>query len=520
MGPFHRFLYRLYVLCVNERKPVTLKNLMMLSSVVLLGTLFCGALADDVIVLGDSDWESEIGKYPTALVKFYAPWCGHCKRLAPEYEKAATTLKKADPPVALIKVDCTTESSTCSKYGVSGYPTLKIFKDGEKTKDYDGPREKDGIVRKMLKEAGPVSKKLESADDAKAFIGKDSVGVIGYFSGEDSSLAKAFLRAADGLPDVRFAHTVSDDVKSAMDQSEESIVLYRPKVLQSKFEDAVVKCTETNTQKIKSFISSEALGLCGERNQGNAANFEKPLFVAYFNVDYERNPKGTNYWRNRVMKVGKKLRDAGESLYFAISDLGEMSRELEECGISDKSGNKPVVCAYDSKGKKYKMEADFSMDTFEQFVKDVQAGKIENHMKSEPLPEGNDEPGKVKILVAKNFDEIVNDETKDVLVEFYAPWCGHCKSLAPKYDELAEKLKDEPNIVIAKMDATANDVPSNYEVKGFPTIYFAPKGNKESPKSYEGGREVDDFIAYLKKESTDGITTVGGKKKKKSKTEL
>ena len=44
--------------------------------------------------------------------------------------------------------------------------------------------------------------------------------------------------------------------------------------------------------------------------------------------------------------------------------------------------------------------------------------------------------------MGKNFDEIVNDEDKDVLIEFYAPWCGHCKSLAPKYEELGEKVRE------------------------------------------------------------------------------
>jgi len=85
---------------------------------------------------------------------------------------------------------------------------------------------------------------------------------------------------------------------------------------------------------------------------------------------------------------------------------------------------------------------------------------------------------------------------------------------------LAEKLKDEPEITIAKMDATANDVPSPYDVRGFPTIYFAPKGSKSSPKKYEGGREVKDFIKYLAKEATnelDGYNRNGKKKGGKAK---
>lgn len=67
------------------------------------------------------------------------------------------------------------------------------------------------------------------------------------------------------------------------------------------------------------------------------------------------------------------------------------------------------------------------------------AGNLEAYMKSEPIPESNDAP--VKVAVAKNFDEIVTNNEQDTLVEFYAPWCGHCKKLAPVYDELGEKVK-------------------------------------------------------------------------------
>lgn len=73
--------------------------------------------------------------------------CGHCKRLKPEYAKAAEDLIRNDPPVALVKVDCTEAGKeTCNKNSVSGYPTLKIFRNGEFSQDYNGPREANGKI--------------------------------------------------------------------------------------------------------------------------------------------------------------------------------------------------------------------------------------------------------------------------------------------------------------------------------------------------------------------------------------
>ncbi|KAL3515974.1 hypothetical protein ACH5RR_022876 [Cinchona calisaya] len=236
--------------------------------VTLVFFFFASALADDVVVLTEENFEKEVGQDRGALVEFYAPWCGHCKKLAPEYEKLGESFKKAKS-VLIGKVDCDEHKSICSKYGVSGYPTIQWFPKGSlEPKKYEGARSAEALAE---------------------------------------------------------------------------------------------------------FVNSEG----------------------------------------------------GTSVKIAAV------------------------------------------------------------------------PSSVFVLTPDNFNEIVLDEKKDVLVEFYAPWCGHCKSLAPTYEKVATAFKLEDHVVIANVDADKyKDIAEKYGVSGYPTLKFFPKSNKAG-EDYDGGRDLDDFVTFI-----------------------
>ena len=115
----------------------------------------------------------------------------------------------------------------------------------------------------------------------------------------------------------------------------------------------------------------------------------------------------------------------------------------------------------------------------QKFVQDYLDGKVPQHYLTEDLPEDWDK-NPVKYLTSKNFDQVAFDKSKNVLVEFYAPWCGHCKKLAPVLDKLAETLiaEGKDDIIVGKIDATINEL-SHSRVRSFPTIRLYKKDENE-----------------------------------------
>jgi len=230
-------------------------------------TLFFCAFAE-VIVLTNDNFDAIVDRSLPAFIEFYAPWCGHCKSLAPEYEKVGESFKPFQKQVIVAKVDCDANKAVCEKFGVTGYPTLKWFQNNDEPIPYQGERNADGIIN--------------------------------------------FINQKTGLN----------------------------------------------------------------------ARVKKDLSLV---VDLEES----------------------------------------------------------------------------------------------------------------NFEEVVLNSGKFVFVEFFAPWCGHCKTLAPKWDKLSAIFGNDKNVVIGKVDATKNEkLASKYGVSGYPTLFFF-QPNDATPNKYEEARELDTLISFV-----------------------
>ncbi|XP_076864519.1 protein disulfide isomerase family A, member 8 [Brachyhypopomus gauderio] len=479
----------------------------------LLVSMFSASVGgrNDVVELRDADFDYVAAEQETMLVKFYAPWCGHCKKLAPEFEGAAKKLKGT---VTLAKVDCTVNTEICGRFGVTGYPALKIFKNGEELSAYDGPRSADGIVEQMKKHAGPDSVPLATQNDLEVFVNHFDASVVGVFESRGSPQLAEFLKGANLMRGAfRFAHTIDLQLGHKYNLPSEGVLLFRPPRLASKFEESVMSLKGPfSVTALRRFIRDHIYGICPHLTQENKEQLRRrDLLTVYYDLDYLHNPKGSNYWRNRVLKVASQ--HVSQGLLFTVANRKDFAEELEnDYGLGSGEGSElPFVTIRTRGGHKYTMREEFTRDgkSLERFLEDYFAGRLKRFVKSEPVPIKNNGP--VKVVVADTFEEIVNDPEKDVLIEFYAPWCGHCKKLEPKYTELGEQLSNDPHIVIAKMDASANDVPYGYDVQGFPTIYFVPARRKDEPKRYEGVREVKDFVSFLKREATNSLLLQGVK---------
>lgn len=446
-----------------------------------------------VVVLKQSNFSEFIEKNKFVMVEFYAPWCGHCQALAPEYAAAATELK--DEAVALAKVDAAEEAELSQKFDVQGFPTVYFFVDGVH-KPYPGQRTKDAIVSWLKKKTGPGLHNITTTEEAERILADEDKIVLGYLEslvGPDSDELSAASKLED---DVNFYQTTSPDVAKLFNIDPQT---KRPSVVMIKKE--AEKFNQFGGQFTKSaiaeFVFENKLPLVTNFTRESAPLvFENPikkqLILFATSTDSEKFypifKEAVKFFKGKLVCVYVELDN---------EDVGKQVSEY--FGVN---GETPSVLAYtgNDDARKFLLDGEITIDNIKSFGEKFLGDNLKPFYKSDPIPEKND--GDVKIVVGNNLDEIVLDESKDVLLEIYAPWCGHCEALEPIYNKLGKHLKGIDSLVIAKMDGTTNEHP-RAKSDGFPTILFFPAGNKSfDPITFEDDRTVVALYKFLKKHAS------------------
>lgn len=432
-----------------------------------------------------------INGHDLVMAEFFAPWCGHCKALAPEYEVAATELKEKNIP--LVKVDCTEENDLCKEHGVEGFPTLKVFRGLESVRPYPGARKSAAIISYMVKQSLPAVSPV-TAENLEEFKTMDKIVLVAYTSTDDKAVNDLFTSIADTQRD-NYLFGITDDaaLATAEEVKQPSIVLYK-----DFDEKKAVYGGELNEEDLLKWLKVSGTPLVGEVNPETYASYMSaglPLAYILAGTPEEREKFAADF-----KPIAEKHR--GE-ISFATLDTQLFGAHASNLNLEPEKF--PAFAIHDTaKNAKFPWDQSKELDVDEiaKYVQDVLSGKVKPSIKSEPIPES--QTGPVTVVVAHTYNEIVIDNDKDVLIEFYAPWCGHCKALAPKYEELGKLYADNPEfaskVTIAKVDATSNDVPD--EIQGFPTIKLFPAGKKDSPITYSGDRSAEALANFVKEQGT------------------
>jgi protein disulfide-isomerase A6 len=139
--------------------------------------------------------------------------------------------------------------------------------------------------------------------------------------------------------------------------------------------------------------------------------------------------------------------------------------------------------------------ADFAMQQAQKELKSRVSGKSSSKSSSSSSS-SKDDANHVITLTDANFEELVLKSNDLWMVEFFAPWCGHCKKLEPHYKRAAAKL--HPRIKLGAVDATVyGDLANKYHVQGYPTLKVFVPGKKDQPQDYSGGRTTSDIVTYM-----------------------
>ncbi len=398
---------------------------------------------------------------------------------------------------------------------------MKWFRKGT-VSEYSGGRTEKTIVEWVKKKTGPPAVILTTRDQVEEFTESNDVVVVGFMGNGGNTEKETFNTAAyeDDQSEVPYG-LASPELAHHYDVTAPAMVVFK------KFDEGKVKYVgDWNTIAVSDFILSHSMPLLVPFSEENAPKIfggvKKTHFLIFCDID--DHPK----IRETMESSSKAYR--GDMLFITIGSKNTRIIEFFGVDVAEYPTARLVVMG-EGNLKKYKYEKTImktmdenleqeeesttipydleSLADVSRFISAFKKGALEPDMKSEPAPEPNDGP--VTVVVGTTFSQYVADmdgnQNQDVIIEFYAPWCGHCKRLMPVWEELGVTFKDIPTVRVAKMDATANEHEA-VDLSGFPTIMLWPAKSNAITGGiiYEGVRELSGFLEFIEEHAVHKYT--------------
>ncbi|XP_026190700.1 protein disulfide-isomerase A4 [Cyclospora cayetanensis] len=509
------------------------------------------AMDSGAVALSGDSYDGFMAAHSLVLVMYYAPWCYWSRAAFAELDAAAKLLSHHEPPVIAAKIDCTEHEDTCNNEFIQAYPTIRLYIDGV-AQLYEGRRERTNLVHwvdlrvdrdKQLVSTAHLDELINSSRRGE---GEDGHVVVvaafppDYNKGGFQSVARAFGE------EVFFGDTANPDVikhlidahvlpglpaaerrgKAALKElvppfvvvfvphkDETAAHIYRGSVgevnelrlfvrqwlfpVVSLFDMETIGNTffKDLRPKLLLLLDSQEHGVL--LKQATASRPKDPLLAAFraqaeahrANVVAAVSGNTTRFEKQLLSLLGIEEESLPQVRLLYVSPKSEGPHHPTQKYKPSPSLPFPAPGSDKSSGSQ---EA-FSR-ALDGFIKAVLTHQLAPYFRSEAPPEVPEPKGRVRTLVASTFASDVRQEA-NVLVEFYAPWCGFCRKMEPAYKELAARVADVPGLIIARIDATRNEV-DGVAISGYPTLYLYRTGEQE-PLLYIGDRTTADMLQWL-----------------------
>ncbi|KAH7295828.1 hypothetical protein KP509_27G067600 [Ceratopteris richardii] len=425
-----------------------------------------------LIHLTDDTASSFFASKQHVLLLGYASWCTRSAELMPEFAAAALLLQESGIPVSFAKIDAAINQRTASIYSLKGFPTILFLVNGTEQK-YTGGFTRHEITVWVRKHIGIPVTTLTSVVEAEEVLNRDRTTVVGFFKKFEGPEYQAFLDVAMKEDETEFVQVDDMDLAKVLNLGFQR---------QPPFLSIIKKQPETyvpfegsfDQRSISWFIEANKHPLVMKVNHHNQLRlYASPIKL---HVTLFADDDSSVHLLPLFYEVARAFK--GQILFLMIDTSDEeLSRPILMLYGADAS--EAVVTAFNyADGSKYLLEENITLESLQLFCDQLVSGTRKPHYKSQPIP--SEKENDVEIVVGKNFESVVLDTSKDVFLEVYTDWCVKCDAANKAVSTIGKHFKDFSSLVIAKIDASANEHPF-LQVDDYPSFLFYPADNKSNP---------------------------------------